>query len=201
MINTVILDIGNVLARFGWKEYLLKCGYHEETIRKIGRATVQSKIWKEWDRGVMENTEMIELCCRQDPSVEKEIRKYFDDIYTIIEEYDYSAEFVRKLKAGGYKVYLLSNYNGQQFLHDRKRFEFYKYIDGAVISYEVSHIKPEPEIYKAIIQKYDINPSEAVFLDDVQENLDGAKPFGFAVIQVKSYEYAIGKLRGLGVRI
>jgi putative hydrolase of the HAD superfamily len=201
MINTIILDIGNVLAKFGWKEYLYGCGYDEDLIQKIGNATVQSKVWKEWDRGVKEEAELIELCCRVAPNIEKEVRTFFEHILEMVKEYEYSKEFVQKLKSNGYKVYLLSNYARWHFLSDRENFKFIPYVDGGIISYEVNYIKPEAQIYEALIKKYDINPSEAVFLDDVQENLDGAVPFGFHTILVKNQEQTLEDLRSLGVKI
>ena len=201
MINTVILDIGNVLAHFRWEEYLKECGYEEEVICKIGNATVRSKHWKEWDRGVQEDEELIAQCCVLEPSLEKEIKSLFDNVEQLAKEYDYSVEFIKQLKANGYKVYLLSNYGRRHFQLDQHNYKFMKYVDGGIISYQVHHIKPEPEIYEALINQYHINPMEAVFLDDLQENLDGAKPFGFHTIQVKTQEQAIDDLKKLGVRI
>ena len=40
MIDTIILDIGQVLVDFRWKEYLEECGYDEETKRRVSEATV-----------------------------------------------------------------------------------------------------------------------------------------------------------------
>lgn len=201
MINTIILDIGNVLARFGWREYFENCGYDEETMQGVINATVMSKFWKEWDRGSREETEIIEQCINHAPQYEKEIKAYFDTILTLVQEYDYTEEFVKRLKENGYKLYLLSNYNKWHFENDSKRFQFMNYVDGGIISYQVQHVKPEPEIYEALIRKYDIKPEEAVFMDDLQENLDGAKVFGFHTILVQSHEQTLLDLRKLGVKI
>jgi putative hydrolase of the HAD superfamily len=201
MINTIIFDIGNVLIDFRWEAYLKDCGYDEEVARKVADATVMNKLWKEWDRGAKEADELIELCCRQEPGVEKEIRRLFDDFLLLVDEYDFSADFIKELKKNGYKVYLLSNYSKRNFELGKAYFKFYPYVDGGVISYEIQHIKPEPEIYEALIKRYDINPAEAVFLDDLPENLEGAKPFGFETIQVITHEQVLEDLRNLGVRI
>ncbi|MDF2942352.1 MAG: HAD-superfamily hydrolase subfamily variant 3 [Herbinix sp.] len=201
MIHTVVLDIGNVLAQFRWKEYLEKCGYDENVIQKIGNATVRSEYWKEWDRGAQEDDELISKCCALEPSVEKEIKALFNDVEQLVREYDYSVEFIKKLKENGYQVYLLSNYGRTHFQRDQRNFRFMKYVDGAIISSQVQYIKPEPEIYEALINRYHINPSEAVFLDDLQDNLEGAKPFGFHTILVRSYEQMIEDLKKLGVSL
>lgn len=201
MITTVVFDIGNVLARFGWKEYLQSCIYNEEISQKIANATVLSDVWKEWDRGVRKETDLIEIACMQAPEVEKEIREFFDHALNLVQEYDYSVDFVKQLKVNGYKVYLLSNYSRYMFEHDKEKYEFIKYVDGGVISYEVLHIKPEPEIYEALINKYDLDPKEAVFIDDLQENLEGAEVFGFHTILKQTYEQVLTELRAMGVRI
>jgi len=201
MINTIILDIGNVLARFGWKEYLLESRYSEEQVQRISMATVYSEAWKEWDRGSMTTKEMSDICCRYDTGMEKEIRQFFNDVYSIVQEFDYSQQFVKRLKENGYKVYLLSNFNGGHYRYCQDHFTFMKYVDGGVISYEVNHVKPEPQIYKMLLDKYQINPAQAVFLDDMLENLETARQFGLHNIHVESYEQAIIQLRELGINI
>lgn len=201
MITTIILDIGQVLANFRWKEYLVECGYNQETIEKVSSATVLSDLWGEEDRGKISTQELVELCCAKEPSVAKEITKLFTDITLLVREYEYSSTFVQKLKANGYKVYLLSNYGETNFKYAREHFDFIPYVDGGVISYEVKFIKPEPEIYEALINKYAINPKEAVFLDDSKVNLEGARHFGFETIHVEEFSKALDELRGLGVRI
>ncbi len=200
-INTIIFDIGNVLAEFRWKDYLDDCGYEEEVKSKIAKATVQNKLWKEWDRGSIDETKLIDLFCQEEPSLSKEIQKFMEDKLHLVREYEYAEGLVKDLRKNGYKVYLLSNYSKSHFTQCKEFFKFLPHVDGGVISYELNYVKPEPQIYEALISKYNINPSQAVFLDDLQENLEGAKPFGFYTIQVRSYEEMIQELQGLGVNI
>ncbi len=201
MITTIVLDIGNVLAHFRWKEYLMDCGYAQGVRDRIAKATVLSGFWNEWDRGEREEEELIEESIAKDPELKEEILSFFHSFDKIVKEYDYAKDFVKGLKENGYKVYLLSNYSKKHFTLSKPTFEFINYVDGGVISYEVKSIKPEPKIYQTLIDKYSINPCEAVFLDDLADNLEGAKPFGFHTIQVMSYEQSIAELRELGVSI
>ncbi len=202
MINTIVLDIGNVLARFRWEDYLADCGYEDEIKKRIGKATVLSSRWKEWDRGAMDEQELIEACIAEDPELRQEILKlFFEDYEQLVEEYEYAADFVRSLKENGYLVYLLSNYSRMHFYREKEPYRFIEHVDGGVISYEVKKIKPDPEIYQILIDQYAIKPEEAVFLDDTLENLIAAEKFGFHTIQVKNQEQALADLRKLGVRI
>ncbi len=201
MINTIILDIGNVLAHFRWKEYLEDCGYSQEKRERIANATVLGGFWNEWDRGVRDEEEFIAESIAMDPEMKQEILTFYDSFDKIVREYEYSADFVRRLKENGYKVYLLSNFSKKHFELSKPHFKFLNYVDGGIISYQVKIIKPEPEIYQTLIEQYQIVPEEAVFLDDLLANLEAAKPFGFHTIRVQNQEQTLKDLRELGVRI
>lgn len=201
MIKTIVLDIGQVLAHFNWRGYLEECGYDEKTIERLSKATVLSDAWNEFDRGALSDEEIIGICCSQDRELEEKIKSFFKNGYKLVREYPYSAEFIKDLKKNGYKVYLLSNYGRTNFTYAKEHFKFIPLADGGVISYEIKHIKPEPEIYRALIDKYNINPEEAVFLDDNRANLEGAGVFGFHTIHVTEFGRALEDLRKLGVNI
>lgn len=61
-------------------------------------------------------------------------------------------------------------------------YEYMKHIlddfDGGVYSYQEHFIKPNKEIYKRIIDKYNLEKEECVFFDDNIENVKSANEFG-----------------------
>ena len=84
-------------------------------------------------------------------------------------------------------MYLLSNYGKTSFeaARDNGRLSFLPLVDGAVISYEIKIVKPEPGIYEALLTKYGLQAKECVFLDDKAENIEAAKALGFHGIVVE----------------
>ena len=58
-------------------------------------------------------------------------------------------------------------------------------------------IKPNPKIYELICKRYDINPAEAVFLDDNEDNIISAREFGLNAIQFQSYEQGRRELEAI----
>lgn len=199
MINTVVLDIGQVLAHFRWEEVLREFGYNEETVKRIGNATVLGKYWGEQDRGAFSEEKVVELCCNLDPEMAEEIKHFFTNITATVREFPYAEGFIKSLKSNGYRVYLLSNYGERNFMYALDNFAFIPHADGRVISYEIKSVKPEPEIYDYLIKKYNINPYEAVFLDDSKANLEAAEKFGFKTIHVTDVPKALEELREMGV--
>lgn len=197
MIRNIIFDIGNVLASFRWKDLFKDLGFTGEAFDSIAKATVlHPTMWNEFDRSLLSDEEIIARCISRAPEYEKEIRLLFDTTAGLVEEYPYSYGWIQGLKERGYKVYLLSNYGKTSFeaARDNHRLSFLPLVDGAVISYEVQMVKPEPGIYEALLMKYSLKADECVFLDDKPENIEAAEALGFHGIVVESYEQAADML-------
>ena len=75
--------------------------------------------------------------------------------------------------------------------------DFLFHVDGGILSYREKLIKPMPEIYERLIRQYDLVPEECVFLDDLQQNLDGAAAFGIHTILFQNREQAGSELEKL----
>lgn len=203
MINTIILDIGNVLASFDYVTYMKEKGLSDELIERISKATVENILWREIDRSdsaIIEES-LISKMIAEDPEIADEIRIFLMNSYEIVKEYDYSTDFIRSLKDAAYPVYLLSNYGKANFKYAQDNFKFLKYVDGGIISYETGYVKPEAGIFEALVNKYKIKPGESVFLDDVEANVIAASDFGFNTIHFHNIKQAIDELKILGVNI
>lgn len=85
--------------------------------------------------------------------------------------------FVRELKERGIPVYLLSN-APTYFADYMKDHEILKPFDGILFSAPIHMAKPDQEIYEYFFRKFDLNPSECFFIDDLEKNIQGAKDAG-----------------------
>ena len=195
MINTVIFDIGMVLARFRWKEYLEEFNWTKEIKERVAKATVLSATWNQFDKGVMTWQELYDAFCSNDEEVEEEIALFFENLGNIVRMYEDSVEWVKSVKESGYKVYILSNYPEYLYEKSQKELRFLEYVDGAVFSFREKTVKPEKEIYQCLLQRYSIQPDEAVFLDDITANLEAAKKYGMHTILVSDREKAQAELQ------
>ncbi len=199
MIKTIIFDIGNVLAGFAWKPYFEKFGYSKEILERIGKATVESSVWDSYDRGAMTDDELMNAFIENDPGIEKELRESLSNIHGMLVKYDYAVPWVKELKANGYQVLVLSNFSNKAYHDCKDVLEFLDYVDGGILSFRDKVVKPEPEIYQLLIERYQLVPQECVFLDDTQRNLVAAEAFGIHTIHFTDREKAIEELKKLGV--
>lgn len=198
-IDTVIFDIGNVLAGFDWKSFVESFGFGKDVNDEIAGAVFMSKQWPEVDLGLKSDSELIEAFVRNAPWLRKEIEEIFTKWQYSVSEYPFAEEWVKELKSKGLKVYVLSNYGRTMFGYAKEHFGFLRHVDGGIISYAINRIKPQPEIYKALIDKYSIIPERAVFLDDLTDNLKAAAAFGINTIHVTDHAAAVEGLKALGI--
>ena len=200
MINTIIFDMGNVLIDFRWKALYHEMGLEGEKFDKMARATVLDPVWNEFDRGEWTDEEILEGFIRNAPDLEKELRDFYGDRFRgLLRKYDYTDEWLDRLKAKGYRIYILSNFSRKAYRECADELDYIKKADGAVISYMIKMIKPDPEIYRYLLDTYDINPEEAVFIDDTEKNLAAARAFGINTILFTGKEDADRALAGHGV--
>ena len=81
-----------------------------------------------------------------------------------------------------YKVYGLTNFSAETYPILIERLPVLKTLDGVVVSGVEKMIKPDKAIYNLLISRYDIDPSQSVFIDDLRENVITAKELGFHTI-------------------
>ena len=196
MIKNVIFDIGMVLADFRYEAYMRDdLGFDEKTIRVFKERIVENPLWNEIDRSAIPLDDVVSEMKSRVPEYHDEAENFFSHVTGLIASYDYSRPWLEELKAKGYRVYLLSNYSKDYFeLHRKSKFTFVDLADGMVISGFEKINKPEPEIYKILLDRYSLIPEECIFMDDREINVEAAKKLRINAFVFKSYEDARAKL-------
>ncbi|MBQ3795677.1 MAG: HAD-IA family hydrolase [Butyrivibrio sp.] len=199
-IDTVVFDIGNVLTDFAWKEFIASKGYDEAMVERIGKASVESKDWVEYDKGNLTNDEIVENFVKNDPEIGDDLRKVFVNIDGIILKREKTIPWIRALKAAGYKVLYLSNFSKQALEGCPEAMAFLDETDGGILSYRDHVVKPGPEIYHLLEERYDLVPEKTVFIDDTKVNIDACIRLGWEGIVYKDYEQTKKALSAIGVK-
>ncbi len=200
MIKNIVFDIGNVLTYYTWEKHIRSFGFAEEIYERVVKATVLSPKWNEFDRGVMGDEAVIDLLVSNDPGVEPQIRRMMADVGGLVSRADYAIPWIQELQSRGYRVYYLSNFSFKAGRECRHALDFIPYADGGILSCEEKLIKPQPEIYLRLLEKYDLKAEECVFLDDLEANVEAARAQGFEGIVFTDKEAAVSELAALGVR-
>ena len=191
-ISTIIFDIGDVLIRDNFKKFLKSDpdipNELVDTIKSlwfIAKDDVDDTMDLETYREIVNKRMGVEFS--------KYIPKLFQYGVDAVEVLNYTIPMIQDLKDKGYKVYYLSNWSAwtHDLLQKAGKFDFLKYMDGGVFSYDVGYRKPDSEIYQILLNRYKINPEEAVFFDDRKENIEAANKLGIYGVLFDKHDSAI----------
>jgi len=107
---------------------------------------------------------------------------------------------VHRLQAAGYTTAILSNTNSLHADFNRARGMFEGF-DAIILSHEVGLRKPSPEIFTYTLRKLGVAPEEAVFIDDMPENVAGAAAVGIHAINFQNARQLTEELERLGLSV
>ena len=199
MIRNIIFDIGNVLTDFRWEGFLRDKGFDYNMIRRIAKASVAGPYWNEVDRGVWSTEKLMQAFIGLDPEIADELYFTFENIHGMVTRREYAIPWIKELKEKGYHVYYLSNFSYKAYVECADALDFLSHMDGGILSYREQIIKPDPRIYRLLLERYGLKAKECVFLDDTAANVEAARAEGLAGILFKTKEQAEEELALLGV--
>lgn len=199
MIKNVVFDVGNVLVDFRWREMMEELGIPEDIQDKFEKSVFGSELWHSYDHGTISDEEIYEKLKERNKDNAEAFEHVWEHRAELVRPYDYAVPWIKTLKREGLGVYIISNYPKNLFaMHEEQgSFPFLKYVDGKIVSGVVKMIKPEAEIYEELLKQYHLKASECVFIDDREENVEGAKAVGMQGIVLTSFEQANAALREL----
>lgn len=208
MIKNIVFDMGNVLILFYPKKILSTILSDENEINAIITHFYNTEEYREVDRGTMTYEQVFECIKGNLPEHLIKLLKelYIDSCFVSdhMPPFPEMYDLVAQLKENGYNIYLLSNAT-PLFYNYHSKIPVLGLMDGVLISADCKLLKPEKEIYEALFQKFSLNPDECVFIDDVDENIQGGIDCGMdGIVFSPSFEDVSvlkDKLRQKGVKI
>ena len=191
MIKNLIFDFGKVLVDYDFKAFFRKYIPNTERCQAFTPVLYNEELQQMLDREERPFDVIMEDWIENHKEFEHEIR-YFNEHYPeiVTNEVEGMYELLTQLKAEGYKLYGLTNWCSKVYL-TMAQFPIFKLLDGQIISSEEKVIKPEPEIYQRLFDKFNLKPEECIFADDRAENIEGGSRLGMDGIvfkDAKQYE-------------
>ena len=201
-IDTLIFDLGGVLIDWNPRYVYRKIFKTEQEIEWF-LENVTTPDWNEnQDAGYPLHKATEELVAKH-PEWEPEIKAYYGRWLEMLGgQIHETVEVLQQLKhTGKYRLYALTNWSAETFPHALERFEFFKLFEGVVVSGEEKMRKPSAEFYKIILDRYRLDPSTTVFIDDSLRNVKGAEAIGITGIHFHNPSQLKEELRRLGIEI
>jgi 2-haloacid dehalogenase len=198
MIRDVVFDLGKVLIDWD-PRHLLTAHVDDATADALVTTLDIDEAQRQLDLGVpvadvhdrwrAAHPEHLELVDRYFGEWERTVAGAIDPVVGLLSE----------VRSAGVGLYALSNFSAELFTRVRPRFRWLDWFDGLVISGAEGVIKPDPRIYRLLVDRYGLRPEWTVFIDDRPENVAGADAVGIVGIEFRSIDTLREDLRSVGV--
>jgi 2-haloacid dehalogenase len=198
--DTVIFDLGGVLLDWNPRHLYHQLFAGDEAAMEDFLATVCNSAWNRHQDAGRLVAEGCALLKAEHPDKAHLIDAYYArHLDMIAGPIDGTVEILAELRERGTKLYFLSNYSAETYPLALGKFEFLSWFAGGVVSGEHGVIKPDPAIYRLLIERCAIDPHRAVFIDDVAANAEAARAFGIRGIHFTSPDILKVELTQLGL--
>ncbi len=198
-VTTIIFDFGAVLV--DWNPHRMLDKYFGSVekadwfIKNVCTSEWNTEMdgGKPFAQGIAERSAIY-------PEYAADIQAYYDRwIEMIGGEIPGMREVVAELKEKGYKLYGLTNWSAETFCLVRNEFPVFSLLDGMLVSGEEHLLKPSPEIFQRLVDRFGLNPAECLFIDDNAANVEGSIAFGIPAVRFFGVDSLRADLRERGI--
>ena len=197
MARNVIFDLGGVLIEWD-PDRILASYYAEHDVRAPMKAALfRHPDWLDLDRGTMSEAQLVVRVAERTGRPAAEIEGLLEAVRASLRAKVDSVALLERLFARGVPLYCLSNISSSMFAHLRQRHSFWGVFRGIVISGDLQLMKPEPEIFATLLQRYGLSAGDTIFVDDHEPNVAAARALGLHAVWFKDAgqcEQELGKL-------
>ncbi|MGH7453014.1 MAG: HAD family hydrolase [bacterium] len=185
-IQIVIFDLGGVLIDWNPRYLYRKLMKSEAEIEHF-LSHICTPAWNAQQDAGRPFHEGVTVLIKQYPQYRELIEAYHQRWEeTLGDALWESVEIFRQIKSAGLPVYALTNWSAETFPYTRKRFSFLHEFDGIVVSGEEKVAKPEARLFHILLERYKIEASTALYIDDNADNIATAKQLGLHSIHFQN---------------
>ena len=183
----IILDMGNVLLEWDKDKILQGVSDTKKDYLILDKTIFQSGLWLRLDLGTMTREELVlEVVSMIGSTYQKKVEEVIWNWPSYIDIYTEVFPVLSELKKKGHRIFVLSNTSKVFYdLLEEQLSPLKELLDGFVLSCDIKAIKPDLAMFKEILDKYQLDPTHCVFLDDIEDNTSAAEKLGIRAYQVK----------------
>lgn len=177
-MRNIIFDFGNVLVEWHpervYGEYFGDEAKAWWFLRHVADLDWRQRI----DAGESQDACIAELKARQ-PEYAEAIELYRSHWREMLTgEMPGMRELLIELRVKGYEIYGLTNWSMETFPEAREHFGILQLIDRYVVSGAERLVKPDPRLFRVLLDRYGLKAEECTFVDDNPDNVAAARALG-----------------------
>jgi epoxide hydrolase-like predicted phosphatase len=176
MLKNIVFDLAGVVVARNPQRFPK---HLDEFFNFVFKSHMQGipQFWTDYDLGILEEEKVAEALAEFRGCDLATAKGNMQLAIEYQEQIEPTAQLIKELKERGYKLYVLSNMS-KEYIEFLREFPVFDYFDEQVVSCEIGLGKPDRRIYEYLLEKYELNPAETIFIDDRKDNVDVAEELG-----------------------
>jgi 2-haloacid dehalogenase len=201
MLKNIVFDLGGVLIDWNPEYVFLKEFRGDREKMNWFFNTICTSSWNEEQDAGYSIEKATNERVAMFPKHERLIRMYYGEWEQMLGfEHTETVEILRRLHdSKEHSIYSLTNWSNETFPVALKKFPFLSWFKEILVSGDVGLKKPDPEIYKLLLDRYGLEANTCVFIDDRTENVKAASALGFSGIVFKNHTQLSKDLKKLNI--
>jgi 2-haloacid dehalogenase len=197
--RVVIFDLGGVLIDWD-PRYLYRKLIADEATMEDFLARVCTNQWNELQDAGRPLADATAQLVAEHPECAELITAYYERWEEMVMGgFEESVRVLEDLHRGGVPLYALSNFAAETFCRVRAQLPFLALFRDVVLSADHGLCKPDPRLYRVLLDRHSIDPTEAVFVDDRPPNVEAARALGMTGVDFRGADALRAELVGLGL--
>lgn len=178
-LSVVIFDLGGVLIDWNPRHLYRKLFRDDEAGMEYFLAHVCNSHWNEEQDAGRSFAEGVAGLVAEHPDQEPLIRAYHERwVETLGGAIEDTVAIMERLRERGVPLYALTNWSHETYPIAETLFPFLDRFEGVVVSGRERLVKPDPRIYRVLLERYGLVPETAVYIDDNARNAEAATRLG-----------------------
>lgn len=200
--KNIIFDISGVVVEFKPRKYLLNKFCDEDTEKFLYENFFGGDEWEKLDTGKMSQEEANSnfIARAKNSGYSFEMQALIDDWCEMLHPKKDVCSLILELKQLGYDLYYLTNISELALTSIKENTNILKLFIGGLASYEVHILKPEYGIYRQMLERFNLEPSVSMFIDDIGKNVDAADLLGIKSFLYTDVSDLVLKMSGEGLQ-
>jgi HAD superfamily hydrolase (TIGR01509 family) len=205
--RTVIFDLGGVLLH--WQPLtLLQQLLPQHAPDPVGAQALARRLfqgfdpgsdWALFDLGQIEPDALAHRIAQRTGLPLRDVQAVIAAIPPHLATLEGTEALVHALREAGHRLCFLSNMPAPYAAQLLREKPFFGAFDDGIFSAHVQQIKPDPGIYALAVERFSLGREGVWFVDDVQRNLDAARPHGWQGVRFESAEQVRAQLVEAGL--
>lgn len=196
--GALVFDLGGVVLT--WEpEAIVAAVFDDPAVRaRVHAQILGHDDWIALDRGTLALEDAIARAARRTGLSPEEVAAFFQAVPPALSPREEMLDLLRRLQSRGHRLFCLSNMHRASLEHLERAHRFWEVFEGRVISCRVQMVKPEPGIYRHLLETHSLRAAATLFVDDVEINVRAAEVVGMRGIRFESRGQCEAELGRLG---